>query len=70
MLTTHKYTCTHTYTHSQIHLETCTLTKTLAHKLTYTQIVNTDTDTCSQDSYKNKATHIHNNVYLFENKEN
>ena len=61
MLTTHKYTCTHTYTHSQIHLEKCTLTKTLAYnyKLTYTQIVNRDiTDTSSEDSYKNKDTHI------------
>ena len=65
ILPTHKYTCTHTYTHtrthihSQIHLETCTLTKTLAHKLTYTQIVITDTGTCSEDSCKNKDTHIY-----------
>ena len=47
------------HTHAQIYLETCTLTKTLTRKLTYTQIVNTGTDTCSQDSYKNKDTHIY-----------
>ena len=47
------------HTHAQIYLETCTLTKTLAHKLTYTQIVNTDTDT---DSYKNKDTHVYGSV--------
>ena len=84
ILPTHKYTCTHTYTHtrthihSQIHLETCTLTKTLAHKLTYTQIVITDTGTCSEDSCKNKDTHIcicglfpstGNNVYVLVQKQ-
>ena len=78
ILTTHKYTCTHTYTYWQIHLETCTLTKTLAHKLTYTQIVITDTGTCSEDSCKNKDTHIcicglfpstGNNVYVLVQKQ-
>ena len=69
------------HTHAQIYLETCTLTKTLAHKLTYTQMNTVNTDrTHAVKTATRTRTHTYmwaglylstgNNVFLFENKEN